>query len=206
VTVLTGFAPSYIPWKGLFDRISKADIFVLTDTDRYSPKDFHNRNRIILHGKPHWLTVPVLGGRDQRLMAIEVDDRQPWRRKHKGALISAYGKALFWDPTILDVYDEEFIDLAYLNAWGIGWMLAGYGLNLPVHCVSQYPDITGEGSERILNMCKHFDADTYLCGANGRNYLDFDSFKREGVEVRVEDYQGEPVSALHHLFTEGAVL
>ena len=44
--ILTAHQPVYLPWLGLFDKIAKADVFVIFDTVQYLPKDWMNRNKI----------------------------------------------------------------------------------------------------------------------------------------------------------------
>lgn len=213
MTVLTAYAPSYLPWPGLFDRVSKADIFVLTDTDRLNRKDFHTRNRIVPGGP--WLTVPVLGGRDQRLCDVRIDNTKPWRRKHWASIEHAYGNTPRFEQLkwwFKPIYDgkREYELLGGLNGALIAALASALLLNNYKGFWSMsHPwtvNIPGSGSEFILNICKHFQADTYLCGSAGRAYLDLAAFEEAGVEVRIEEWQGEPVSAIHHLFMEGAVL
>jgi hypothetical protein len=38
--------PNYIPWKGVFDLISRVDVFVFYDDVQYTLKDWRNRNKI----------------------------------------------------------------------------------------------------------------------------------------------------------------
>jgi hypothetical protein len=44
-------------------------------------------------------------------------------------------------------------------------------------------------SEDLVAICKALGADVYLSGSGGRGYLDLEPFKREGIEVRFQDYQ-----------------
>ncbi len=207
MTVLTAYAPSYLPWKALFYRIAQADVFVFTDTDRLNRKDFHTRNQVWTKNGPVWLTVPVLGGRDQQLRDVVIDQSKPWKRKHWDTLKYAYGKTGFYDliAFCLQLPYWKTDKLAELNDRLTCAVKDLYDLPARVHRAG-LNDIQGHGSEFILNMCKHFDADTYLCGAAGRDYLDLEAFKKEGIEVRIEDYQGAPVSVVHDLFTEGPTL
>jgi hypothetical protein len=51
--------PSYIPWRGYFHQIQKADVFVFYDDVQYDKHGWRNRNRIKTHQGPIWLTIPV---------------------------------------------------------------------------------------------------------------------------------------------------
>jgi len=51
--------PSYLPWLGYFEQISRCNIFVYLDDVQYTKNDWRNRNRIKTKDGIQWLTVPV---------------------------------------------------------------------------------------------------------------------------------------------------
>ena len=57
VTILQ---PSYLPWLGYFEQMSRSDKFVLLDDVQYTRRDWRNRNRVRVNEGWAWLTVPVL--------------------------------------------------------------------------------------------------------------------------------------------------
>ena len=210
MTTITMYAPSYLPWKGLFDRVKQSDIFVITDTDRLSRKDFHTRNRIVSPTGPFWLTIPVKGRRAQPLTHVEIDNSQPWWRKHWTGILYSYKNAPYFQPDLEAYYRYRTNkplprSLVEFNLRLIHWLLLSYDLHVPVYKASDL-HVYGAGSERILNICRHFGADKYLCGSNGPDYLDLPAFHHAGIEVEAQPWPGQPVSALHDLFTEGPQL
>ena len=52
--------PQYLPWLGYFDKIDKADVFVLLDTVQFKKNEWQNRNKIKTAQGWQWLTVPVM--------------------------------------------------------------------------------------------------------------------------------------------------
>ena len=40
-----------------------------------------------------------------------------------------------------------------------------------------------------MDLCKAVDADHYISGAMGKDYLEVEKFRDEGVEVEFQDYQ-----------------
>ena len=60
MTTLVVLQPSYLPWLGYFDQMSKADVFVWYDDVQFDKHGWRNRNRIKSPKGPLWLTVPVL--------------------------------------------------------------------------------------------------------------------------------------------------
>ena len=57
--IVTIHQPNYLPYLGFFDKMEKADIFVIHDDSQFSRQDFHHRNRIRIRSGGTWLTVPV---------------------------------------------------------------------------------------------------------------------------------------------------
>ena len=55
-------------------------------------------------------------------------------------------------------------------------------LNIQTPIVEDFPtDKTS--SARIIELCLHYNCDTYLSGPSGKNYLDMSMFKDNNVEV-----------------------
>ena len=72
---------NYIPWKGYFDMIRRADEFVLYDDVQYTRRDWRNRNRIKTPQGVQWLTIPVQvkGKYYQAIKETKIGDPQ-WAR------------------------------------------------------------------------------------------------------------------------------
>ena len=51
--------PSYIPWRGYFHQIQKADVFMFYDDVQYDKHGWRNRNRVKTKNGTIWLTIPV---------------------------------------------------------------------------------------------------------------------------------------------------
>ena len=49
-------------------------------------------------------------------------------------------------------------------------------------------NIQGLKSDLILDICKATNASMYIAGPSGRDYLDIQSFKEAGIEVKFNDY------------------
>ena len=50
---------NYIPWKGYFQLISSADIFIFYDTVDFTKRDWRSRNQIMTPQGLQWLTIPI---------------------------------------------------------------------------------------------------------------------------------------------------
>lgn len=191
--VLTAHQPVYLPWLGLFHKISLADRFVSFNRVQYLPKDWNNRNKVKTANGPVWLTVPVLtkGHRLKGIDEIEIDNHSSWQRKHWTTLQHSYGKAPHfarYSHFFEDVYTREWTYLADLNDEMLRWFLGVLGIDVEFTRASDH-DFTGTKSELVLDMCRQLGADRYVFGAVGRDYAEVEQFTEAGIEVVFQDYR-----------------
>ena len=50
-------------------------------------------------------------------------------------------------------------------------------------------DINSKKSNLILHLCQNFNADKYISGALGKDYLNENDFKESNIEIDYQDYQ-----------------
>jgi hypothetical protein len=120
--ILTAHQPVYLPWLGLFHKIAMADTFVSFNRVQYLPKDWNNRNQIKTMQGPLWLSVPVLrkGYLDKKINELEINNVEPWRRKHWKSLLANYRNAKYfttYGDFFEDVYSREWKYLSDLNGF-----------------------------------------------------------------------------------------
>jgi hypothetical protein len=95
----------------------------------------YNRYKIVTANGVQELSVPVKGGRKQRvpLAALQIDYTHDWQRQHWGALYSAYGRAPFYEH-----YAEALRSIVYggyeclqdLNRAALTWLTREMQLSL----------------------------------------------------------------------------
>jgi hypothetical protein len=91
--------PSYIPWRGYFDQILRADLFIFYDDVQYDKHGWRNRNQIKTAQGKRWLTIPVHSGgvtRGTPIREVRIDWSRPWTQQHLKSITSAYGRAPFF--------------------------------------------------------------------------------------------------------------
>jgi hypothetical protein len=196
--------PGYLPWLGFFDQLRRADLFVYYDDVQYDKHGWRNRNRIKTQSGPQWLTVPVLhhGRGLPRILDVEIDRRQPWARKHVASLRQAYARAASaaqYFPEIEELLSRPWERLVDLDIALVDAMCRWLGLSRRVERSSQL-DIPGEQTERLVRICQHFGARSYLSGSAARVYLDTALFERNGIAVEWQDYVHPVYRQLHGEF------
>jgi hypothetical protein len=184
--------PQYLPWLGYFDKIDRADVFVLLDTVQFKKNEWQNRNRIKTVDGWQWLTVPVTYKFPQRIAEVGINNRDGWQRKQRQAILSNYRKAPCWDsfaPLIEEILAPRWNYLAPLNIFTVKRLVQILGIATPLYVASELGVFPEDPDERLIAIVKHFGADTYLAGSGGRDYMDLDRYACHGLEVLFQEYR-----------------
>jgi hypothetical protein len=187
---------NYIPWKGYFDMIAAVDEFILYDDMQYTRRDWRNRNQIKTPQGVQWLTVPVKvkGRYDQIIRDTEIDGRK-WPLDHWKALEQNYRRAAHFADvasSLRPLYVETpHTHLSLLNRSLIEWVCARLGVRTRLSWSWDYA-LEGERSARLASLCAQAGASEYVSGPAARDYLDFEPFRRRGIQVTWFDYSGYP--------------
>lgn len=190
--ILSVHQPQYLPWFGYFDKIARSDCFVFLDTVQYKAREFQNRNKIRTKNREMWLTVPVISkglGR-QKICDVKIDNSSDWRKKHWESIKRCYTKAPFFKEYASffeNIYCSNWIKLADLNITIIKYLLKELKIDTPLHFESEI-GTTAEKTERIIEICKKINANTYLSGVGGKAYLKEERFREEGIKLAYQEY------------------
>lgn len=203
--ILSAHQPVYLPWLGLFHKIALADMFISFNQVQYQPKDWNNRNQIKTQQGPIWLTVPVLrkGYLEKSISDIEINNNEPWARKHWKSMQVAYAKAPYFKRYagfFEDIYGRRWERLVDLNETMLRGFLDILGIKVPVRSASEW-NFSGAKSDLVLDMCIQTGTCEYIFGSNGRNYADVDAFSTAGVKVHFQDYVHPTYLQQHGEFT-----
>ena len=197
--------PGYLPWLGFFDQMRRADVFIYYDDVQYDKHGWRNRNRIKTQGGPIWLTVPVRhsGLGFPKTIDVEIDGRTPWARKHVTSIRQAYARAPFIDrymPELEELLQRKWERLVDLDI-ACADMIAGWLGLAPRIERSSALGIDGQQSDRLVRICQHFGASTYLSGDAASDYLDVPLFARHGIAVEWQHFVHPTYRQLHGAFT-----
>lgn len=173
--------PTYLPWAGYFNLISSVDYFYYLDDAQYERGSWHNRNRILLGGKSHWLTVPVvrkfLG---QQLKNVLLNPLQTnWRKKHVDSIRHAYGRC---------PYIKDLSDILSIIEKGTQTVLADINIEIIEQiCITldintQRSRSSEKGgnlprSKKLVELCCQADCTEYLSPIGAKDYLIADGFE-----------------------------
>jgi hypothetical protein len=193
--IITIHQPEHLPWLGLFNKIAKADKFVILDSVQYEKNYFQNRNRILGTNGVQWLSIPISnkGHMDGSIATTQIANdpkNAKWRDKYLQTVKMSYGKYPYFNDvfpmlekainTDTDLFCE--INMAIIRSFCDA-------LNIhPEYIRSSELNVDGLKSSLILDICKEVGTDVYIAGPSGRDYLDMDSFADNEIRVVFNDY------------------
>jgi hypothetical protein len=185
---------NYLPWKGYFDLIHDADVFVFYDDVQFTKNDWRNRNKVKTADGTQWLTVPVGKHLHRRVSDVTLT-AGAWQQTHWKTLHQLYGKAPHFTryaPLFEEVYLRRRWDtLSELNQFLIRSISGELGIAVD-WMNSADIEAAGSGEERVLAILKTLGAAEYVSGPAGRAYLHPSSFDAAGIRLRWKDYSGYP--------------
>jgi len=202
--------PHYLPWAGYFNLIASVDHFYYLDDAQYERSTWQHRNRILLNGKDHYLSVPV---RRDNLGAPICDVKSDpidisWRRKHAETIRYAYlraphGKALA--PIGEIILDDKLDGLADLDIAIVEKLCAMLAIETP-RTRSAPLALTSPRSVKIVDLCRRAGCDEYLSPQGARDYLTEDRFTElSEVKLSFQEFvpapyaQGKATEFVSHL-------
>jgi len=192
--IVTTHQPIFLPWPGFFFKAMKSDCMVLLDNVQFPRgRGWVNRNRLKNEQGELWLTVPVWkkGRGLQIIREVEICYETEWTRKHLKSVRQSYAHAPYLNdylPTLESIYDKNNHKLAELNLNIIKFLWEALALKTDLYLQSEL-GVTGKGTELIINICKHLQADTYLTFSIVEKHLDVPLINHSGLQIEFCNFQ-----------------
>jgi len=182
--------PNYLPYPGFFHKVIHSDVFIVQDVTKFDER-FSNRNKIISSTEWTWLTVPIKKNhKDYLLKDVQIFNDLKWNKVHRKKLESAYNKSNFFNKYNTDlnlILEQKWEMLLELNMTIIKKINDWLKIKTKIIYESEL-GIEGEATNRLINICKAVNADVYLSGDMGHDYLNEELFKQNEIELRYQNY------------------
>jgi hypothetical protein len=187
--------PSYIPWRGYFHQIQKADTFIFYDDVQYDDRGWRNRNRVKTEQGTRWLTIPVFSQGVQvthtPIRDVRISWDRPWARKHRETIRHSYTRAphfAHYAPLLDDFYSRRGDNLADFTielTVALAWEL---GLTRTRFLRSSSLAAEGTKTDRLIALLAAVGADHYISGPSARSYVDEAKLAAAGVTLEYMTY------------------
>jgi hypothetical protein len=195
--------PMYFPWAGFMAQMALADIFIWLDDAQFSKGSFTSRIQIKMPNGRKWMSIPLVGqGSFQPITNLQAAERD-WLPNHRKLLM----QSLIQQPhaqVALDLFDRVMAgsgSLCDLLISGAEAQAIHMGIKPHKMLRSSQMNVCGSSGDRVLKLIKAVNGTEYLTGHGARNYLDHDTFNKNGVSVSYMTYDLLPWPQLHEDFT-----
>jgi hypothetical protein len=183
--ILTGDQPDYLPYIGFFHKMMNCDLYMIVDHVQFSKKSFQNRNRIRSSSGEIMLTVPVFtkGKFEQSIDEVLIDNEISWQKKHQKTIFLNYKKSSYYDDYkdfFEDIFSQKWEKLIDLNEYVIRFLSKKLEINVNILKSSTY-NFKGKKTDLLIEMCNATNADFYLSGEGGKNYVDDKKFEEHSL-------------------------
>ena len=183
--------PEFLPWLGFFDKLYSCDLLVILDHVQYQ-RGFINRNKVKNPDGWQWLTVPIEHKFHRApINQVLIKNSENWSDNIIRALKSNYGKSPYFSQ-YFDFFEATFSQkwesLSDLNIYLIEWLISNLNINIELVRSSEL-NVNRKSTELLVETCQKVNADHYLSGQGGKNYMEMNKFDEAGIKVSFQDYQ-----------------
>ena len=181
--------PNYLPWIGLFSKISQADCFVIADTMPFTKHSVTPRNKIRTNCGWHYLTIPISPTFQMaRICDVTLPPDGSWQQAHWQLIKDSYGRAEFFAPHrefFERLYETHFTYLWEINEQIMLYLLRCFDVNVEVMKASEMNvDPSLQKTDLMIALLKKAGADVYLSGPSGTTYLEEEKFAENNVGLK----------------------
>jgi hypothetical protein len=187
--------PSYIPWRGYFDQIRRADLFIFYDDVQYDKHGWRNRNQIKTAQGKQWLTIPVHSKGVTEgipIKDVRIDWSKPWAKNHLKALTVSYNKSPYFKeylPLLESFYSRHDVYLADFTIETSIQLTRELG-NASTRFMrsSELSGIDGVKTDRLIQILKQVGATHYISGPSARDYIEKSKFDEAAITLEYMEY------------------
>ena len=195
---------NYLPWTGVFELINSVDRFVFYDNVQFTKQDWRTRNRIKTDNGNLWLSVPIQRQKlKTNIVDIKICNEINWKKKHYKSFYQYYSKSKYFNEYkyLLDFYLLDWEYLHGLNRYTTEKISRTLSMNTEFYYSEDFK-LSGNPTEKIIQVVNQLGGDTYVSGKAGRNYIDeslFIDIKLEYMEYKTKNR----FTVLDNIFNSG---
>lgn len=194
MSILSAHQPHFLPWASYFLKILRSDVFIILDDVQFRKNYFQNRCEILGIGckEKKWLTLPIKKNISSKLMIKEI----PFSEKFQvNDILLKLESSYRGSPFFVEVYADlknllHSLDknLCDFNINTILWCMDILNIQTEVVISSSIRmPFEQNPTQKLINLCHHQNASSYLSGPGGRNYMDLFLFKENKINVLWHD-------------------
>lgn len=181
--------PYLFPYIGYFQLIYAADLFVIYDDVSFIKQGYINRNSVLSPNGKMRFTVPVPGASSNKLIS-ELTFSSDVSKVLK-TIEQSYTKAPYFEvvfPLVREILEYEDRSIAVVCQKSYQAMFSYLGLEKQFIKSSELEyDRTLSARDRLVALCRKFQADCYINAPGGRSLYAKREFAEQGVDLKFID-------------------
>jgi len=192
--IITIHQPDMLPWLGLFNKINKADLWVILDHTTNNPRDaafWGRRVKILVNGEGKWLSLPLKKPETPGVIGIpiyemEFNNAEP--KIYLDALRSVelnYKKTPFFKeifPLVERFLLSQEMNMTKRNLAFMFQLMELLDIKTEI-CFSSEMDCQEKSTALLVEILNKKQGTTYLCGGGAGGYQQDELFHAAGMEV-----------------------
>lgn len=198
--------PNFFPWLGWFDKLSRADIFIILDDVQF-PRctgSWGNRVKIQYNSKEKWLTASTDKNFHgfRKFNETRMADHLPWREKCMDMLEHAYRRSPWHEEVqsfLHPLLTNPCGDLVQYNMRGILAIADILGLDKGKFVLASQFKVKSSGTLRLIELAQAAGADAYMCGGGAGKYQEDLCFKQHNIGLLAQNFQHPRYLQFHQL-------
>ena len=181
--------PYLFPYLGYWQMLAAVDNFVIFDDVNFINKGWINRNNILLSGKQHMFTLPLIKASQNKLIReIEIVPESRERLKILKTFNNAYKKAPFFDsvyPIIEKILLNDESNLSLFLKYHFQLVFKYLGISTKIFMSSEFEkEDSLRGADKIIKICRLLDTDIYINAIGGRELYSSGEFENNGMHLK----------------------
>ena len=180
--------PYFLSYVGYFQLIQSVDLFIIYDNIKYTKKGWINRNRFLQNGQAMTFSLPLKSASDRLNVAARELSSSFDRDKFISQIEEAYRKAPHFSPAMAlleNIVRHDEVNLFEYIYTSVQMVCSYLGVGTRILKSSELGiDHTLAGKSKVIALCQHVGADTYINAIGGKSLYDREEFGLNGIDLR----------------------
>ena len=191
--------PDFMPWLGFFNKIDKADIFVVLDHTENNPRDssfWGRRVQILTNGNANWFSLPLSKPKSGILgvpineMSVNFSSEKEIQKKIS-TIQQNYSKHPFFKeifPLVQDYFSHPSSSLLERNMNFIHKIMKELSIETKIVFSSKL-DCKNKSNDLLIEIINKLNGDIYLCGDGASGYQQDDLFINNKIMIEYNNFK-----------------
>jgi hypothetical protein len=201
--------PYFFPYIGYFQLAQAVDTFVFYDDVNFIKRGWINRNRILLNGMEHLITIPCVKVSQNKLInEVEVDYDHPDLLKLPKKLLQAYHNAPNRDVVVGMVNDllrsraATIAEMAAMSVQSV-YNFLGIDKKFKMASLEDYDNKQLEKADRLIDIVTKEGSISYVNAIGGSEIYSKEYFEEKGIKLEFLKPEISPYPQMVNEFIPG---